>query len=323
MGDDSTSHEGSFRILTIDGGGIKGVFAASFPAEVEDALGSPLVDQFDLIAGTSTGGIIALGLALGLPARDILAFYEDYGPTIFAAQRRRSLRQLVAAKYDNKVLKAALESVFSDRRLGESRTRVLVPSQNFETGKVHVFKTAHHEEFTHDFKLRVVDVALATSAAPTFFPTHRLEVGTALIDGGMWANNPMGAAAVEALGVLGWTRGSIKLLSVGCTEAPMATVDRSRRGLGGNYWLARLTSTFMAGQSSGSIGTAQLLLGRDNVSRFSPTVTPGRYKLDGIDGIESLRGLGASEARIAFPQVQSMFLGGERSPFTPYHGVKP
>lgn len=78
----------------------------------------------------------------------------------------------------------------------------------------------------------------------------------------------------------------------------------------------------MAGQSFGSIGTAQLLLGHENVMRVSPTVSAKRYTLDGIDGMKSLRGLGASEARKHYPQVQSMFLGGARSPFTPYNGGK-
>lgn len=312
-----------YRILTIDGGGIKGVFAASFLAEVEDTLASPLVDHFDLIAGTSTGGIIALGLGLGLSAREVLGFYETHGPAIFPKRRLGRLRNLFGAKYDERPLEAALKSVFGDRVLGESVTRLVIPSQNLETGEVHVFKTAHHDRFRRDYKVPVVDVARSTAAAPTFFATHRLESGTPLIDGGTWANNPMGAAAVEALGVLGWPAGAIRLLGVGCTEGPLNTTDSSQRGLGFAYWAPRLVSTFMAGQSTGSLGTAQLLLGHENVMRVSPTVSAKRYSLDGTDGMESLRGLGASEARKAYPKVQSMFLGGERPPFKPYHEVKP
>ena len=309
-----------FRILTIDGGGIKGVFAASFLAEIEESLGSPIVDHFDLIAGTSTGGIIALGLGMGLSAKEILSFYEDHGPDIFQGGPFRLLRWLWAAKYDKVPLEKSLTEVFGDRLLGESKTRLMIPSLDLETGAVHIFKTAHHDRFVRDYKERVVDVALATAAAPTYFPTHTLEAGVPLIDGGMWANNPMGAASVEAVGLLEWEKGLVRLLSVGCTESPLDTFDRSKRGLGVNYWARRLVAVVMAGQSSSSIGTAQLLLGHENVHRVSPSVSPKRYKLDGVNGIKSLRGLGSSQARIEFPKVKEMFFTGKAAEFVPNRG---
>ena len=76
----------------------------------------------------------------------------------------------------------------------------------------------------------------------------------------------------------------------------------------------------MAGQSSSSLGTAQLLLGHENVHRVSPSVSPKRYKLDGIEGIQSLRGLGSSQARIEFPKVKDMFLTGKAEAFVPTRG---
>lgn len=311
-----------FRILAIDGGGIKGVFAASFLAELEESLGSPLVDHFDLIAGTSTGGIIALGLGMGLSAAEILSFYETHGPKIFGKDHLGFLQQWTAAKYSSEPLKNALEEVFGSRLLGDSKTRLLIPSLNLETGNVHVFKTAHHERFVRDYKEKVVDVALATAAAPTFFPTHNLESGTPLIDGGMWANNPMGTAAVEALGVLDWPKGSIKLLGVGCTTPVTSVQDRGPRGRGKLYWATRVADTFMAGQSSSSLGTAQLLLGHENVHRVSPSVGASMYKLDGIKGIKSLRGLGASQARTEYPKVREMFLTGKAEKFVAKGGSK-
>ncbi|GAB3141675.1 CBASS cGAMP-activated phospholipase [Marisediminicola antarctica] len=191
------------RILSIDGGGIKGVFPAAFLADLETELDAPLASYFDLITGTSTGGIIALALGIGIPAIDILRFYEERGPEIFRGGKGLGrLKQLVSAKYNPAPLRAALIDVFGDRKLGECKTRLMIPSLDLETGAVHVMKTAHHPRFERDYKLSVVDVALATAAAPTYFPTHRLAAGIPLVDGGMWANNPMGAAAVEALGIL-------------------------------------------------------------------------------------------------------------------------
>ena len=210
------------RILAIDGGGIKGVFPASFLATVEDAIGDRVGKYFDLIAGTSTGGIIALALGLGIPARDVLGFYERSGPAIFGGNRLvRFLRQVGFSKYSQTPLRDALTTVFGDDRLRDSKTRLVIPSLNLETGEVYVYKTPHHSRFERDGNERLVDVALATSAAPTFFPTQRSAAGTPLIDGGMWANNPTGMAVVEAIGVLEWPRDSLRVLNLGCTTTAL------------------------------------------------------------------------------------------------------
>ncbi|MGW4533763.1 CBASS cGAMP-activated phospholipase [Nocardia sp. NPDC004340] len=310
------------KILCIDGGGIKGVFPAAFLADVEEKLDRPIVDYFDLIVGTSTGGIIALGLGLGLSVKEILGFYEQRGPEIFRGNRSVGLvRWLGAAKYNPKPLIAALEDVFGDRVLGESKTRLVIPSLDLETGQVHVKKTAHHPRFERDYLERAVDVALATAAAPTYFPTHRSQAGVPLIDGGMWANNPMGTAAVEALGVLDWSKGDVRLLSVGCTDSPLNAGANRKSRLGLNYWATRLVSVMMAGQSSGSIGAAMLLLGHDNVKRISPIVNNGRFKLDRTSDIEALRALGASEARTQLPLIREMFFTQAAEPFVPLRSV--
>ena len=100
------------RVLSIDGGGIKGVFPAAFLATLEDAIGDHVARHFDLIVGTSTGGIIALGLGLGLSATEILGFYEQYGPQIFKQRTFVSrLRHLVLAKYSDTALRQDRKSV--------------------------------------------------------------------------------------------------------------------------------------------------------------------------------------------------------------------
>jgi predicted acylesterase/phospholipase RssA len=96
-------------------------------------------------------------------------------------------------------LQAELESVLGDRRIGESKTRLVIPSMDVTSGKVHLWKTAHNARFLQDYQLRMVDAAMATSAARTFFKPALTDAGTPLVDGGVFANNPAGLAAVEAI----------------------------------------------------------------------------------------------------------------------------
>jgi len=309
------------KILSIDGGGIKGVFPASFLSTLEESTGKRITEHFDLIVGTSTGGIIALGLGMGLSAKEILQFYEEFGPGIFKGNRFiRAIRQLGIAKYDSAPLKKALVAKFGDRKLGESTNRLVIPSVNLETGEVHVYKTSHHPRFERDLHERIVDVALATSAAPTYFPTHRSDAGTPLVDGGIWANNPTGMAVVEAIGVLEWPRDSIKVLSIGCTTEPLDIGMARNHSLGSGYWAPKMVSLFMSTQSFSSHGTAQLLAGHANIVRINPSMPTNRFSLDGILEITSLKGLGSTEARKALPAVRDFF-NEKVETFTPYHAL--
>jgi patatin-like phospholipase/acyl hydrolase len=304
-----------FRILSIDGGGIKGVFPAAFLAHIEGTLGgAPISDFFDLIAGTSTGGIIALALGLGLRAGEVLGFYERYGPAIFP--RRSPLWVLGPAKYKSEPLRLALEETFGSKRLGDSSRRLLIPSFNATTGKIHICKTAHHPRLQVDFKVPAVGVALATSAAPFYFPPHRSGDDVVLIDGGIWANNPVGLAVTEAISMLGVSGTDLDVLSIGCTSTPPGFTQTGR---GWKFWAFRAIDAAMQGQSFGAMGTAQHLAGHDNVFRFSPTVMPGRFALDEVQGISELKAFGYSEAREALRRLTPRFFSSATKPFAPIH----
>ncbi len=286
------------RILSIDGGGIKGIVPAAFLAQLEEALGESVANYFDLVAGTSTGGIIALGLGMGLSAADILHFYEQLGPAVFAGSRLgRGLRRIGFAKYHSQPLRRVLEAKFGEKTLGESRIRLVIPSLNLETGEVHIYKTAHHP------------------------PTHRSAKGIPFIDGGMWANNPTGLAVVEAIGVLNWPRDAIRVLSLGCVTEPLHIGLARSLPLGLGYWAMKVTDVFMTAQSSSSLGTAYVLIGHEQVMRISPSLGRGQFRLDSIKEIPSLRGLGASEARKALPQVRKLFCQTRVEPFVPFKTV--
>ena len=308
------------RILTIDGGGIKGVFPAAFLATVEDTIEDNIANYFDLIVGTSTGGIIALSLGLGLSAKEILMFYEEHGPLIFRGNRLlRWLRWFGFSKYSSAPLKEALEACFGDKKLGDSKKRLVIPSLNLENGEVHIYKTAHHSRLERDYKERVVDVALATASAPTYFPTHRSVAGIPLMDGGMWANNPVGMSVVEAITLLDWPRNSLKVLSLGCTAAPLNVNWGRNVPLGSLYWAPKFVDVFMHAQSHASLGTAKLLAEHENVIRIDPLVDRRKFSLDKTSGINSLKGYGASEARKALPEIRKVFLGDHAEQFVPFH----
>ena len=308
------------RILTIDGGGIKGAFPAAFLAAVEDTIEDNIANYFDLIVGTSTGGIIALGLGLGLSAKELVAFYEQYGPTIFKGNRGlRCLRWLGASKYSSAPLENALKSCFGDKRLGDSKKRLVIPSLNLENGEVYIYKTAHHPRLERDYKEDAVEVALKTAAAPTYFPTRRSSAGTPLIDGGTWANNPVGMAVVEAITLLDWPRNSLKILSLGCPTAPLNVNWGRNFPLGCLYWAAKFVDVFMHAQSHASLGTAKLLAGHENIERVDPSVARGKFSLDKASEIPSLKGLGASRAREEMPKLREVFLGDHAEQFVPFH----
>lgn len=161
---------------------------------------------------------------------------------------------------------------------------------------------------------------MATAAAPTYLPSHRLGSGVSLIDGGVWANNPVGLAVVEAITILGWEASSLRVLSLGCSESPFHIPEDS--GFVG--LAAKLADVFMVGQSRSSYGTAKLLMGptkiEERLFRYQPITGSGEFQLDDTDKIGALKGIGAALARQALPQVQQVFLGNPREPFVPEYG---
>ena len=195
-----------FKILTIDGGGIKGLYSAALLSKFEEYYKVKITDHFDLICGTSTGGLIALGASLGIPMREIVSFYENEGPKIFNENRKRStfgrlyllLKQVAfKGKYQQEELKAALTNVFGNIKLKESKNLLCIPSYNINTDIPRVFKK-DYGSLREDNEKRYVDVALATTAAPTYFPVTEID-DSHYVDGGIWANNPILVGLFEYL----------------------------------------------------------------------------------------------------------------------------
>lgn len=316
------------RILAIDGGGIRGTFPAAFLANLEQDLEKPIGRYFDLIAGTSTGGIIAIGLAMGLSASEILKLYEERGPAIFG-QTHRGLRGWLIRKYQamrwrfwgpkhsSEPLRDALCDVFGDWRIGDAQTRLLVPAWHPQTHDVYIFKTAHHERLKTDYRERVLDAAMATAAAPTYLAQHFTDNDVGLVDGGIWANNPTGLAVVEAIGLLGWPADQLKVLSIGCLD-DIKVVSESYGAL---RIAPRVKDFFMAGQSHGSLGMARILTGdrhdRTAIHRVSQPVPDGFYSLDDTRRIRSLKDRAFAEARDQKPILHPEFFSEPAKEFVP------
>lgn len=311
-----------FRILSLDGGGVRGAYTAAVLAQIEENTGRRIVEHFDLVAGTSTGGIIAIGLGLGLPAHRILEFYKARGATIFPStgvhQRVFArLRRFVGPKYRAEALDAALTEVFGDRLLGESSCRLVIPSYDAVAGEVHVFKTAHDTRVLEDYKRRAVDVARATSAAPTFLPMFVSTWGQQFLDGGVWANCPSTVAILEAAGVLGVALENIQLLSIG-TTTPAFSVETSGAGGGIMQYGFGVTALklLMQAQEFGAWAQTKLLL-RDRAYRIDVTVKQKRFELDDARGIASLTALGLKDGRHHASRVAELFLHEAAIPFCP------
>ena len=320
------------RVLSIDGGGILGTFPAAFLAGLERDLSKPIGEYFDLICGTSTGGIIALGLAMGLRASELLDLYEKQGPVIFGQgrgwftdsllNRVRQGRWLYLCKYDSKPLKTALEKTLGNRRIGDANTRLLIPAWNPVARSVYIYKTAHHPRLCHDYKCLAVDAGMATAAAPTFFNQHVTQHATGLVDGGTWANNPTAIAVVEAITMLGWPRESIHVLSLGCLDETYTIPKWGGFGTLG----PKIIKLFMDGQSRSAMGVAKLLIDHENernaIYRINHSVPLNSFKMDDSRVIQDIKGLGYSFARDRQSVLKPVFLSTPAEKFSPIHTLE-
>jgi len=309
-----------FQILSLDGGGIKGIFSAAVLAHLEEDLNLDITEHFDLITGTSTGGIIALGLGVGMHPREILRFYVDKGPVIFANGLFTSLRRVWRNKHNSDGLEKALRECFADvLLLGSCRKRLVIPSYNIGEDDVYLFKTPHNERLTRDYKVPVWKVAMATCSAPTYFPSFRNVDHIRLVDGGVWANNPTMVGIVEAVSMLNVPLESIRVFSLGTTNEIKGRSKSLDHG-GCLQWAAEALDVIMRGQSIGANTQALHLLGKEDLLRLDPKVPDGLFALDRMKE-EELLSKAAHESRHIAPLFKNRFTGHIAENFEPFHLV--
>jgi hypothetical protein len=318
-----------FRILCLDGGGIKGVFTAAALANIEAKNKKRLIDYFDLIVGTSTGGIIAIGLALGLSAEQLLNFYRERGSFIFPATSlvERSagiVRQLfVGPKLSHDALKKELVAVLGERMFGESKCRLAIPTYDAVASRIYIFKTHHAAGMANDVNMLATDIALATSAAPTYFAAASVTSDGRFVDGGVWANCPVMVALVEATAFLKIPLAEIDMLSVGATSQPFSIARMTSASA--LKWNINLVNLMFEAQAEAARAQAKLLLdGR--LHRVDFVATEGRFSLDDASQatIGDLANLGMKEVekRANVTAISERFVNGNPvQPFEPLQEI--
>lgn len=254
----SPSQDGTFRILSLSGGGYLGLYSAHVLARMEEAAGGAIARHFDLICGTSVGAITAMALSLEIPAAEIEAAIIRDGPSIFQTRSAgwgiglaaSFIHDLLHPRYPDKYLRESFEGLLgAETTLGEARCKLAIPAVNMTTGQIDIFKTPHNKDWSHHAGLRMADIGLAVTAAPTFFPMARLG-GSLYVDGALFANAPDLVGLHEAEYYLGQPRERIRMLSIGTTTSNFSVPQRLGRNYGVMRWLrsARLFSTILAAQ---------------------------------------------------------------------------
>lgn len=318
-GDPSASPPGQepFQVLALDGGGARALFTAHVLARLEADLGVRITDHFDLIAGTSAGGILALGLGAGLTPAEIVERYTNLAERVFPQSRRAPWRfgaRALGPVYSGVLLRKVLTEVLGHRLLGESTKRLIIPSWDVQRAEVHIFKTPHHPRLRRDAKIAMVDVAMATTAAPTYFEAANVD-GQRLVDGGVWANNPSVVAIGEAVSMLDVDLDDIRVLNVGTLDQRINHAERLDTG-GWLNWAKPAANFMMTAASRGAQGTAAHLVGKDDFVRFDALVPGNVFTLDRASP-EALAGLAAGQSRFLSPLFTERFAEHFASPFTP------
>lgn len=245
-----------FQALALTGGGYRGLFTASALQVIEDYIDEPIGRRFDLTYGTSIGGIVALAVAFEIPMSKVVSTFVEHGPAIFDQKQKgvaalfAKCKSLYQPKYKAQVLRNVIEKLIDkDATLNDAIHPCAIPAVNVTTGAIQIFKTRHKAEWNRDWRFKAVDVALATSAAPTFFELAEVD-GHHFADGGLFANAPDLLALHEAEHFFDVPATAFRLLSIGTMTKAYSISFSAGRQFGVLNWMKndRLFSTIIAAQ---------------------------------------------------------------------------
>lgn len=288
----------TFKILSIDGGGIRGVFPAHILSCISTRLHINVADYFDMIAGTSTGSIVAGAIALRKEPDEIVSLYKEQGEKIFPKNKSclpdcvksklKIFETLFKSSYDIEPLECALKDAIGDITLGDISVPLLIPATDIGYGGVHVFKSSYSPDFTRDNTVLLRKAILASCSAPIYFDPTKVDEYL-LSDGGLWANNPSLAAIIDAKRRLNIDTSRIKILSIGTGHARRSYGVNTQRNWGFfNGWRGKEFINFLMSLQAQSINNyVQLMLNKDQIFRIdfeSDLPLP----LDDYDSIDDL-----------------------------------
>ena len=281
----------TFRILAIDGGGIRGLYAAYILKRIHEEFKVKFSEHFDLIVGTSTGSIIAGLIAVDHPIEKVVLLYEIEGKNIFFSNSF-SLSGLCKSKYSKTHLERVLNKELGNKTLSDVKnTRLVIPATDIANGQVFVFKSSYLDEFVRDRNTKIVDAILSSCSAPTYFDPQKID-NYLLADGGLWANNPALVGFTEAMGKLEIAKDDIRILSIGTGIGKhyykIDGAEARNWGLLNGWERQKLIDTILNLQSISTENIVKFLLKQESYLRLNFS-TDTNLSLDRIDILEELK----------------------------------
>ena len=281
----------TFKILAIDGGGIRGLYPAYILKRIHEELNIVFSEYFDLIIGTSTGSIIAGAIAVDYPIEKVVLLYEVEGNKIFSSNNL-SFNGLYKSKYSKKHLENILNKALGNKTLSDvTKTRLVIPATDIANGQAFLFKSPYLDEFVRDKNTKIVDAILSSCSAPTYFDPNRID-NYLLADGGLWANNPAGVGLTEAIGKLKINKDDVKILSIGTGIGhqyyEIDGAEKENWGLISGWKGSKLIDTILNLQSISSENTVKLILGDSQYLRLNFN-SDTKLALDKVDIIDALK----------------------------------
>ena len=286
---------GFFKILSLDGGGARGIFSARVLDLVNrNNLAIDIYNTFNLLVGTSTGSIVAAAVATRHDLSKLVADYERYAPRIF--KQRFSLCGFLRSKYEGKILEELLHDSFGETTLGDIKTPLIINATNVSTGKVHVFKSSYQEDrrggdYSRDGEVPLYKAVLASCSAPVYFDPVEIQ-GDLICDGGLWANNPAVVGYVDAIRNFNKTPESIRILSIGTGNTRQFYLPSSTWGLVTGWKREKIVGFAMLSQTQYAENCLNLII-PENVLRINPEIE--NWKLDDYKVLPTLKSLALRE----------------------------
>ncbi len=268
-----------FRILSLDGGGIRGLYSAKMLKNIKEKCGVDFYNDFDLIVGTSTGSILAGAIVQKIDLDKVISLYNHEGKNIF--KKRWFCRfGLFKSKYSPESLKEQLKSIFGNTTFKDIKKPLLINATDIGNSSQFVFKTTFNNQndangnkkgLVRDPDIALYDAILASSSAPIFFPPHK--VGNFLLaDGGLWANSPVLVALAEAKKIFNAEPKDVVIVSIGTgVEENDYHIDTEKWGFLTGWKKSKLISMILNLQTKVNSSLLKFLMPKENILRLTFT----------------------------------------------------